>query len=270
MEKWSFLSEKKGDFPSWFGEIARQLFQKVELQAGGKSHRLTEIEFYYYSFEHPDVFTHCDEFQKENAIWYFHRMGGNYKGGSFKGLDLTFGGEGIFGGIIVRSIETPEGQMIIGPCLCVNYLLEQTGYSSVAELDEAIAGRKIWDEGSPLFLRLSSVSEERAVFSSPRIGLTLKKEHLAEKMFPYIMSRYRFLVRPSEISKGKIYLALALYREGKEVEEIQQITGSPRRSIENYIEQFEEGRQEDCSAYVGKNLSSGDLARLYGAWSRQF
>lgn len=39
---------------------------------------------------HFDSFTHADEQQKKNGQWYFHKMGKGYKGGSYKGLDITF------------------------------------------------------------------------------------------------------------------------------------------------------------------------------------
>lgn len=66
---------------------------------------MCEIEFYLNCEGHKDTFTHGDTLQHENAKWYFHKMGGNYKAGSYKGLDLTFGHRGsTIGGILIRSL----------------------------------------------------------------------------------------------------------------------------------------------------------------------
>lgn len=77
---------------------------------------LAEIEYYYEGGNHHDTFTHCDPLQQTTyarhdsqqwrevhrrcadvvtycrANWYFHKSGATYKGGSYKGLDITFGG----------------------------------------------------------------------------------------------------------------------------------------------------------------------------------
>jgi len=37
--------------------------------------------------------------------WYFHRYGSKgYKSGTYKGLDITFGQDSMYGGILIRSI----------------------------------------------------------------------------------------------------------------------------------------------------------------------
>ena len=78
-----------GSAEHWFARIARELLNNYNLIVAGEKYRLVEIEFYCYAEEHPDVFTHREELQKEFGIWYFHRNAGKYKSGSFKGLDLT-------------------------------------------------------------------------------------------------------------------------------------------------------------------------------------
>lgn len=40
-------------------------------------------------FKYSDKFTHGDEVQLTHAHWYFHRTGGKYRGGSFKGMVST-------------------------------------------------------------------------------------------------------------------------------------------------------------------------------------
>ncbi len=42
-----------------------------------------------------DPFSHCDAMQQTCAQWYFHKTGGKYRGGTYKGLDVTFGIENV-------------------------------------------------------------------------------------------------------------------------------------------------------------------------------
>src|SRR4051812_13847249 len=105
---------KEDDCDAWFATIARRLLCGTRFMVGEEPHRFTEIEFYYYGGPHLDVFTHKDPIQKGNGLWYFHRTRGVYRGGSFKGIDLTFGGPDAFGGILIRGIETSDGTLIDG------------------------------------------------------------------------------------------------------------------------------------------------------------
>jgi hypothetical protein len=42
-----------------------------------------------------DPFSHCDAMQQTCAQWYFHKTGGKYRSGTYKGLDVTFGIENV-------------------------------------------------------------------------------------------------------------------------------------------------------------------------------
>lgn len=46
-------------------------------------------------------------------------------------------------------------------------------------------------------------------------------------------------------------------------EKIGQITGSPKRSVARWVEQFESGRSSDFAEFVGANLDSLKLCRLH-------
>src|SRR5262245_4288513 len=160
----------------WFHDVATCLLGPCRLRAAGSVVRLVEIEFYYDSQEHPDPFTHRHAEQATSARWYFHRIGESYRGGSFKGIDLTFGNSSAHGGILIRSLETPEGRLVVGPSLCVDYLLTATGSSSVAALASAIGGRPATDPVSPLQLIDGSYGQvEVTLFRSARVGLSLSR-----------------------------------------------------------------------------------------------
>ena len=55
--------------------------------------------------------------------------------------------------------------------------------------------------------------------------------------------------------------------QGKDVETIHQLTGCPRKTVQNYITDFEEGRRAaDFVGYFGIDLGPKDLSRLHGTW----
>jgi len=89
-------------------QLAHLLSQQAVLVINDKIYcRLAEIEFYYTNVvssnnsssskeeHHDDPFSHCHPLQLLMAQWYFHRSSSsataNYKAGSYKGLDVTFG-----------------------------------------------------------------------------------------------------------------------------------------------------------------------------------
>lgn len=270
LQKPHHLSEL-GIAENWFNQIAQELLNNYSLIVAGEKYRLVEIEFYCYAEEHPDIFTHRDKLQKELGHWYFHRKSDKYKSGSFKGLDLTFGDSTMYCGILIRTIEKADGTIICGPSLCVDNLLATTQCVRVAQLDEKIAGKNVWDKDNIIYLQKVEIEPgslaHHQIFSSGRVGLSLKKAKLCSNMPDYVLRPYRYLSKPKSISKGKIYLALALYSQGIKPEEIHQITGSSKRSIEKYIADFEAGRKEDdFSQYIGINLNTVKLSQLHGTW----
>lgn len=217
------------EIDAWFARIASRLLGSWTLSAGERVHRFVEIEFYYHGPCHGDPFVHAHSEQLHVGRWYFHRMGGAYRGGSFKGLDLTFGDGVAYGGILIRSLETPDGQLIVGPSLCVDHLLAITGSSSVASLDRSIGGRPAWDPNSPLHIAPVE-GHPRAVFRTRRVGLTLKK-HKDALAVDRIARAYRFLTEPRRVTKGRVELIDALLAEGRAPEEIRALTGSPSHAI---------------------------------------
>ena len=159
--------------PTWFGRIAERLLNGSRLRAGSKSYRLVEVEFYYHWSGHADPFCHRDPVEVEGGRWYFHRSHGIYRGGSFKGVDVTFGGGGTHAGILFRGAETENGTLIDGPSLLVDHLLAVTGQPDVATFDALTAGRKTWDPENPLKLETAPL-EQRPILRTGRVGLSLK------------------------------------------------------------------------------------------------
>jgi hypothetical protein len=59
-----------------------------------------------------DEYTHCNDDQLKYGYWYFHKFpNGSYKGGTFKGLDITLGNnKDKYCGILIRSIYDIENK----------------------------------------------------------------------------------------------------------------------------------------------------------------
>jgi hypothetical protein len=255
----------------WFTPIAQCLLNGSRLVAGGQAYRLVEIEFYFWSDTHPDPFTHRDPIQFHIGHWYFHRTRGTYRGGSFKGLDLTFGDPTSSGGILIRGLEKPDGTLVDGPSLCVDHLLDTTGADTVAALDRTIAGRLAWQEGNPLRLQPMEPPETRPLIQSPRVGLLLKKAGAHTESTRFIMRPYRYLTEPRRTRKGKVHIVLALHAQGHSAEDIQRLTNCPRRTVDRYIADFVTGRRDgDFTPYFGADLGPRDWCKLYGVWCAHF
>ncbi len=220
---------------NWFTAIADQLLNRTELCVGGRALRPIEVEFYYYGEGHRDPFAHRRPIQQRAGLWYFHTSGSSYRGGSFKGVDLTFGRRGAFGGILIRGLQNSAGSIIDGPSLCVDDILRCASTVSVADLDRKIAGHKVWDASSPLRLVEARSLEQRHIYRTARIGLNPQGGGPRSEKLRYLTRPYRFLTQPRGTRKGKLQLVLALHRQGTDAEEIRRLTGSSRKAIANYI-----------------------------------
>ncbi|KAI0089672.1 hypothetical protein BDY19DRAFT_993243 [Irpex rosettiformis] len=189
------------DVISQFSAIAEILLNEVQLQITSAqasqtstktpapdvgNYKLLEVEFYLWKDgSHEDPFTHGSEQQKHSGRWYFHRAptkatgtsssfgsrkataAGGYRGGTRKGLDLTFGSPmvqrptskvashyfptpqnesarnktpalqavDIRGGILLRTMRrVSDNKVISGPSLLVDEILRVSGASSIATL----------------------------------------------------------------------------------------------------------------------------------------
>lgn len=254
---------------AWFQDIAALLLNRAALLVDGAPHRLREIEFYYNSEAHADPFAHGAEQQKTVGRWYFHREGGEYRGGSFKGLDISFGPEGVVGGVLIRTLDAPDGAQVNGCSLCVDHLLAQTGHERVAALDGALGSRHVWEAGGPLQL-VEHEWEDGDILGTARVGLTLKRMYEHLEMPAYLMRPYRFLT-DHKIKKGKIHTIMALHKRGEDAATIKKLTGANASALTKYIEAYNEGRErEDFNSYRGRDWSTEDLCSIHGTWDKLY
>ncbi|MCB9766414.1 MAG: hypothetical protein H6739_41955 [Alphaproteobacteria bacterium] len=255
--------------PDDFGRIAELLLNRAVLSVSRKPHRLVEIELYLNGPGHADPYAHGDPVQRHAGRWYLHRTAGGLRGGSFKGLDLTLGPEGVPGGVLIRSLRDPDGRLINGCSLCVDHLLAQTGCTDVAALDAALGARRVWAPG-PLQLVADDALPRAPVLATARVGLTLKRWDEHPTMPAFLMRPYRFLTEPA-LPKGRLQTVLALHQQGRPPEAIRAATGSTARAIASAIAAYEAGLAIDSfERWRGQGLGSAALATAMGAWARRF
>jgi hypothetical protein len=258
-------------YAAWFGTLADKLMNACDLIIAGSRYRFAELEMYYSGAGHSDLFAHRDPVQLEDGRWYFHRTRGEYRGGSFKGLDLAFGNGLDFFGVLIRTIVAFDGTVFDGPSITVDHILAKTKTASVAALDGLINLRSIWDPTSPLHVVESPKPRSATVYQSSRVGLSLKKAKGKADAPKFVARPYRFLTEPEVISKGRPHLILALHRAGRTAKEIHDITGVAIKTIDRYIADFTLGAPvEDFDVYIGKDLGTADLCKLLGTWHAKY
>lgn len=190
------------DFP----DIAHYLLNQVKLVVANEhEYRIVELEFYLHSDDHPDRYTHQHHEQMRWNRWYFHRVTtkpqSGYKGGTFKGLDLTLGYNGSYCGVLIRAIQplVTGSPLVNGPCNTVNRILADCEVNSICELTDKFETFNVF-ECSQLKIEPLQL-EHRTVYHGPRIGLSQKYPEFKDL-------RYRFA---STNKKLKQCTSLAAY-----------------------------------------------------------
>lgn len=247
-----------------FRAAADLILNRSDWMIAGRPHQILEIEFYWQGGAHPDPFTHADPHQRELGRWYFHRQGGQWRGGTYKGIDIAFGREDTCAGILIRAARAPDGAVIEGPSLCVDHLLRETGHAAIRDL-VAAEGRDLDPApgGSPLHLVLTGAPRDAALCEGPRVGLTLKREPFAARV-AYLARPYRFISEPAAIKKGRPNLAVGLHRQGLDVPEIAARTGWSAAQVARAVEHYEAGVRRDPADFSG-DLGPDDTCALFGA-----
>ena len=122
----------------------------------------------------------------------------SFKAGTYKGMDLTFGGEEHFGGILIRAIMTAGGEYIDGPCNSVSALLKDRGVNEFKELNlkswPAHDGDAFDKSNGLVHLSYSAILEKNEPVTSARVGLTLKRYDLHKEK--YWLEDLRYLTYP--------------------------------------------------------------------------
>lgn len=256
---------------------AAQLMNAWDLWIAGKAFRVAEVEAYVHSPHHADPYAHGDEGQTTCGVWYFHRKGGTYKSGSFKGMDLACGDKAgnVFAGLLLRAVIDPLDKLIEGPCLVVDKILELNGKESIAAF---AAGRAAADlpAVSTEGLRLAPAAEPRSdpVRSSARVGLVLRQEatedakgpktHMQGRPIEFCTRPYRFSTVASRLTKYRSgFVATAHLSGASDGDKL----GLSDQNFAKYAKSAEDGKSSgDPSKWFNKKISTQpELCELIGA-----
>lgn len=238
--------------------LGKYLLRNIKLVIDNDEYSLEEIEFYYFSKDHPDKYTHKDNDQLTNKMWYFHKYkNGTYKSGTYKGLDMTFGNGVDHGGILIRTIKNFDDEnMVIGPCNVVNYIIEKTENNTTEDLVSGMKNLEIFNKKNSFYLKEdNNYDEDLEVFCGPRVGLSLKYPE-------YLVKDYRFLKNPDKIPKYKNTVVSALYKKGITVKTICDSTGIKKAFIDKAISEFNEGKDMDEDEV--KEIGINKINVIYG------
>jgi len=106
------------------------------------------------------------------------------------GLDLCMGGDDCFGGVLIRAIQTPV-KRINGPSLVVDEILSACGEASVTDLVNKLPSLSCDDETSWLRVVRMNETSNLPVFSTARVGLSLRKfNDSSSRPLDFIARRY--------------------------------------------------------------------------------
>ena len=221
---------------------------------------------------------------------------GGYRGGTRKGVDVTFGKpfkknaeesdassdtpiRDIRGGILLRTIRRTSDKVVIcGPSLLVDEILKQSSSSGLSDLVD-----NKWKKQSCAFSEEGN-SESRSVrlylephtpkdvlgpptlYTSPRIGLDLGNTHLSADRVKFVDRPYRFFLEPKLFKeKGRPQTFVGLVRQFKKdtdppsvklIAKIERITGAPSKTIAKLMDWYTHGWDS----------ASGDGGRAVGGY----
>jgi len=168
-----FETTKNISIQAGFDELANYLMNKCVLEINNDEYRIAEIEFYYFDEKkHNDIHTHRDKCQKKSNVFYFHPAG----------VDITFGNEHYYGGILLRSIiNLQTNEYIIGP--------HKVAYEEFLKCNK----------NNKLIIELKEKKlDKKLFFQSCRVNLKIYKEN--EKLSKdFIFEPYRYILNDENL-----------------------------------------------------------------------
>jgi hypothetical protein len=166
-----------------FYESAKDLMNNFVLKIDSLEIELTEIEFYYFECQyHADLYVHLDKLQKETSGYLYVHKKAEGRGG----IDLTFGNNRFFGGILLRGIKDSDA-FVSGPSKVKEYISEKLKIEDKnhKELQEFFGKLRGQDK---IYLQKRDESKEKYdLLHSIRVGLN------AEVDETFCKALYRFV-----------------------------------------------------------------------------
>lgn len=218
------------------------------------------VEVELYPESDPYTHGHPEQIKAGPLKWYFHRASSKpdskYKGGTFKGVDVTYVEDGKAGGALIRSIwihRKNEGtyELVEGSCNVVHKILELTCCEDIPEFVER-NGVDV-EEGNilPYFPKTETL-DQNALVMGPRVGLGYSTE---PERYQSLFSTLRFYPE-------------VLYPLIKKYKAFTCVCRDNTRDLPNN-EKWEKHFSEDYTSSE-KPRTIPQLLSAYGTWYRKF
>lgn len=198
----TFLEQSTSDD---FAQISQEILYNCKLHVGEHVYQFTEIEFYLHNDDHKDIYTHRKPEQLENNSFYFH-----HKGGTYKGVDITFGDNKSYGGILIRSIVSSDGKVITGPSKVVDELYSKIGIKSFTEVGKW--RENITTKDTMWVSHDAEEKKENEVVVSTRVGINNIVSDI-KKMYTMKLYRYAHCNYYSKVKHGWLFKVVKLFTE---------------------------------------------------------
>lgn len=144
---------------------------------------LTEVEFYFFECDkHSDPYVHVDNLQKNTSNYLYVHKQAWIRGG----IDITFGNNNYFGGILIRGIKHND-DYISGSATVKKYLanLIDTSITNHISLQEYFEKNKL-----EIYL-INNETKKNRILHSSRVGLNLYKDvNYANALYRFIREDY--------------------------------------------------------------------------------
>jgi hypothetical protein len=148
-----------------FYETAKDLMNNYILKIDNLELELTEIEFYYNDEKyHKDLYAHGNELQKTSKYLYVHK-----RAPKRGGIDLTFGNDNFFGGILIRGIKN-NNIYVSGPGRVKMHIAEKLNIENKYEKIQELF-KNLKNENKISLKKINSSKDKYPVLHSIRVGL---------------------------------------------------------------------------------------------------
>jgi hypothetical protein len=216
-----------------FRKAAEFLLRNCLIRRDENDYQINEVEFYYYSGNHPDPFTHRHPEQLKMGSWYFHETG----------QDITFGDGKNYGGILIRGIrDAVTGMDADGPVKTCERLFNAggPGIRERHSMDLIPSGKPLVDDHFPLY-------------AFPRVGLQPTGDKPGDQ---FILAPYRCMFFPEITSRDRNVIFFFL-KYIYALERIPQAITADSATIRLYEKLYQHGRDMDPEEY--RRIISGEL-----------
>ena len=134
--------------------------------------------------------------------WYFHKFGANYKAGTYKGLDITFGKEDVpmYGGILLRTIQdASDFNFYEGSCSLVTQIFK---FFEAKEVKDFISSNPHFSKSN--IYKVSDLDSIKALKDDDKANALMLVELTGDKTgISFLIKLFRLLAKQKDLLLSK-------------------------------------------------------------------